>query len=98
MLLTLGIYYPQHAFVFQFLLSLDVSSHYIHMYRCVSPTFFTSLFFLLSDFEPPPLTSSLLGGSESHKKIKEDANKWLKLYYISRVGSAFPPRASSPRG
>ena len=34
MLLTLGIYYPQHAFVFQFLLSLDVSSHYIHMYRC----------------------------------------------------------------
>jgi len=61
LLLTLAGFYPQYALLFQFLLSLDISSHYIHMY------------------------SSLLGGSESHKKISEDANKYLRLYYTSRT-------------
>ena len=25
--------YPQHALIFQFLIALDFSSHYMHMYR-----------------------------------------------------------------
>lgn len=30
--------YPSYALLFQFLIALDFSSHYMHMYRCVQPT------------------------------------------------------------
>ncbi|CAG8698609.1 11480_t:CDS:2, partial [Ambispora leptoticha] len=49
--------YPSWAIVFQLLIALDLSSHYMHMY------------------------SSLTAGSESHKKVSETSNPWLRLYY-----------------
>ncbi|ORX42144.1 CDP-diacylglycerol--inositol 3-phosphatidyltransferase [Piromyces finnis] len=56
----LAMVWPKWTFVFQFLIALDFSSHYFHMY------------------------SSLASGSPSHKILKEDAPKILKLYYSDR--------------
>jgi CDP-diacylglycerol--inositol 3-phosphatidyltransferase len=56
----LAMVFPKWTFVFQFLIALDFSSHYFHMY------------------------SSLASGSPSHKILKEDAPKILKLYYSDR--------------
>jgi len=57
----LAMVWPKWLFVFQFLIALDFSSHYFHMY------------------------SSLSSGSTSHKILKEDAPKILKLYYSNRI-------------
>jgi hypothetical protein len=36
LLCYLAMAYPYWALVFQFLIALDFSSHYMHMYRCVA--------------------------------------------------------------
>ncbi|OWB63949.1 hypothetical protein B5S32_g4444 [[Candida] boidinii] len=52
--------YPNWCILWQILVSLDLSSHYIHMY------------------------ASLSSGSTSHKKIDDNQNFLLKLYYSNR--------------
>jgi hypothetical protein len=72
--------YPQRALIFQFLIALDFSSHYMHMYRYYH--FPTCLFIHMN------LTcsrSSLVTGSKSHKLVTSDVSRILWFYYNDPV-------------
>ncbi|ESK96838.1 cdp-diacylglycerol-inositol 3-phosphatidyltransferase [Moniliophthora roreri MCA 2997] len=60
LLCYLSIAYPTYAIFFQALITLDFSSHYMHMY------------------------SSLLTGSESHKRVTSDVSRILRWYYTKK--------------
>ncbi|KAJ3735425.1 phosphatidylinositol synthase [Lentinula guzmanii] len=77
LLCYLAIAYPTWAILFQFLIALDFSSHYMHMYRYVS--FIISMRLLPKPH--PPMPSSLATGSASHKKVTSDVSRILWLYY-----------------
>lgn len=72
--------YPAHATVFQFLISLDFMSHWMHMYRSVLhntvPEAAASFCVCLS---------TLLAGEDSHKKVQSDVSFILHLYYHDPV-------------
>lgn len=79
LLCYLSIAYPNYAIGFQFLIALDFSSHYMHMYRQViwecwgwSGSINT-------------LFSSLVTGSRSHKLVTSDVSHILWLYYNDSV-------------
>ncbi|KAB8556595.1 hypothetical protein FH972_025632 [Carpinus fangiana] len=59
LLVFLASAFPRWSLVFQGLISLDLASHYMHMYA----------------------TLSMGGSSQSHKKISEDKNWILRMYY-----------------
>lgn len=66
--------YPKYATVFQFLISLDFSSHYMHMYRCEAD-------FRATSAHANPSFSSLVTGSRSHKLVTSDVSRILSMYY-----------------
>lgn len=73
--------YPNYAIFFQFLIALDFSSHYMHMYRCVFAMWWSqnldgSLCFW---------GSSLVTGSRSHKLVTSDVSRILSYYYNDSV-------------
>ena len=74
--------YPRLQLLFQFLITLDFSSHYIHMYSCVS----LPRQRLLADVR------SLVTGSSSHKAVTSDVSRILWLYYNDSVGPSSCPR------
>ncbi|GMM28382.1 CDP-diacylglycerol--inositol 3-phosphatidyltransferase [Martiniozyma asiatica (nom. inval.)] len=61
LIVFLGVLYPDWFICWQILISLDLASHYVHMYAQIN------------------------SGSNSHKKLKEDTNWLLKLYYENRT-------------
>lgn len=61
LIVFLSVLYPDYFISWQSLISLDLASHYVHMY------------------------AQIVSGSESHKKMRADANWLLKLYYENRV-------------
>jgi hypothetical protein len=77
--------YPQHALIFQFLIALDFSSHYMHMYRYLSPLSCTRLGLTR-------LHSSLVTGSKSHKLVTSEVSRILWFYYNDPVRSSRPTR------
>jgi len=70
--------YPDYAILFQFLIALDFSSHYMHMYRCVV-SIMSDRLKLTSSY------SSLATGSRSHKTVTSDVSRILWLYYNDSV-------------
>jgi len=81
LLLVLSKLYPTYSLVFQLLIALDISSHWMHMYR-YGPTDQQAL---MNVALTTPRHSSLISGSESHKKVSADTHWFLKLYYESRL-------------
>lgn len=71
--------YPDFAVLFQLLIALDFSSHYMHMYRSVS------LVHSAMGFLADGLRSSLVTGSISHKLVKSDVSYILNMYYTDSV-------------
>lgn len=77
--------YPSYTLVFQGLISLDFSSHYIHMYR------YGTLYFSASgEWKHPAdnsdyIHSSLVDGASSHKNISQSSHPLLRAYYNSNV-------------
>ena len=65
LLVFLASAFPRWSIVFQGLISLDLASHYIHMYAT--------------------LTMGING--QSHKKVDEGRNYFIRLYYTNRVRS-----------
>lgn len=61
LIVFLAVLYPKFFIAWQILISLDLASHYVHMY------------------------AQIVSGSNSHKKMRADANWLLKLYYENRV-------------
>ena len=62
--------YPSYALLFQGLVTLDFSSHYIHMYTYVRHA---------------AHNSTLVSGSSSHKKVDSKTSRILSLYYTNTV-------------
>ncbi|WFD27422.1 CDP-diacylglycerol--inositol 3-phosphatidyltransferase [Malassezia nana] len=60
--------YPSFALLFQGLVTLDFSSHYIHMYTYVAAS---------------AHISTLVSGSSSHKKVDSKTSRILSLYYTN---------------
>ncbi|KAI8047528.1 CDP-alcohol phosphatidyltransferase-domain-containing protein [Gilbertella persicaria] len=79
LLCFLSLQYPQWTILFQFLISLDFSSHYMHMYRQVF--FFIVLYELRIKYH----SSSMISGSSSHKKISEEQSWYLRIYYTNNI-------------
>ncbi|KAG8685995.1 CDP-diacylglycerol-inositol 3-phosphatidyltransferase [Ceratobasidium sp. 394] len=76
--------YTSYATLFQMLITLDFSSHYMHMYRLAS----THSAELLC-FPNPPLFSSLVTGSKSHKAVTSEVSRILWYYYNNSVSIRF---------
>jgi len=69
--------YPQHSLLIMFLITLDFSSHYIHMYSCVACYMTRAM-----------LTArTLVTGSSSHKTVTQDVSRILWLYYNNTVST-----------
>src|SRR5262245_5404406 len=82
LLVHLSSAYPDLAMLFQFLIALDFSSHYMHMYRYALHQKASSSLTVL--FE-----SYLKTGSKSHKLVKSDVSRILSLYYTDSVSRLF---------
>ena len=76
--------YPDYSILFQFLIALDFSSHYMHMYRYVHGPLRPPTCLLILD-----KTSSLVTGSTSHKLVTSDVSRILSLYYNDSVRPPF---------
>jgi CDP-diacylglycerol--inositol 3-phosphatidyltransferase len=76
--------YPNFALVFQFLIALDFSSHYMHMYRCV-----LSLLSLVVGSSSRLDHSSLVTGSRSHKLVTSEVSRILWYYYNDSVSLSY---------
>jgi CDP-diacylglycerol--inositol 3-phosphatidyltransferase len=66
--------YPEYTVYFQALISVDLASHYMHMYRCLSASHSSN-----------PSCSSLNQGVSSHKKIPKEQSWILRQYYGNNV-------------
>jgi CDP-diacylglycerol--inositol 3-phosphatidyltransferase len=70
--------YTSYATVFQMLITLDFSSHYMHMYRLAFGSDPARAFLTL-------LFSSLVTGSKSHKAVTSEVSRILWYYYNNSV-------------
>jgi CDP-diacylglycerol--inositol 3-phosphatidyltransferase len=78
--------YPQRALIFQFLIALDFSSHYMHMYR-----YLVHVPASVSTRESYSFArSSLVTGSKSHKLVTSDVSRILWFYYNDPVRLPHP--------
>jgi CDP-diacylglycerol--inositol 3-phosphatidyltransferase len=68
--------YPAYTVYFQAIVSVDLASHYMHMYRYYSPTIVKAV--LMS-------RSSLNQGVSSHKKIPKEQSWMLRQYYGNNI-------------
>jgi CDP-diacylglycerol--inositol 3-phosphatidyltransferase len=68
--------YPAYTVYFQAIVSVDLASHYMHMYRYFSPIIVKVV--LMS-------RSSLNQGVSSHKKIPKEQSWMLRQYYGNNV-------------
>lgn len=75
--------YPKWAILFQSLISLDLASHYMHMWVSRGWDFYTSGIKRLND--GMNRYASLDRGSGSHKKVEKKRSRILNLYYSNNV-------------
>jgi CDP-diacylglycerol--inositol 3-phosphatidyltransferase len=66
--------YPHYTVYFQAIISVDLASHYMHMYRYLKSSCITIL-----------IPSSLNQGVSSHKKIPKEQSWILRQYYGNNV-------------
>ena len=85
LLVFLSAAYTNYAVLFQFLISLDLASHYMHMYALHFPVVEGKERWRSNVKHPANRYASLDSGAVSHKKVEKKRSRILNLYYSNNV-------------